>query len=63
MENEYWRQAQKNLTVYYQTILKGIRKEITTNCDEICGKMISNCDEDCVCRAIFKLLEATEGVR
>ena len=63
MENKYWRQAQENLITYYQTILRGIRKEITTYCDEICEKMTSDCDEDCICKAIFNLLEATEGVR
>lgn len=30
---------------------------------EICEKMTSDCDEDCICKAIFNLLEATEGVR
>lgn len=53
----------EDLTSYYQTVLKEIRKEITTNCEEICGRMISDCDEDCVCKSIFKLIEATKGVR
>lgn len=53
----------ENLTSYYQTVLKEIRKEITTNCEEICGRMIYDCDEDCVCKSIFKLIEATKGVR
>ena len=49
--------------ITYLTVLKEIRKKITTYCDEVCEKMISDCDEDCICRAIFNLLEATEGVR
>lgn len=52
----------EDLTSDYQIVLKEIRKEITTNCEEICGKMISDCDEDCVCKSIFKLIEATKGV-
>lgn len=28
MENKYWRQAQENLIIYYQTVLKEIKKEI-----------------------------------
>lgn len=55
--------SQEQISIsYYQTVLKEIRKEITINCEEICGKMISDCDEDCVCKSIFKLIEATKGV-